>query len=123
MKKGILVLALFACFFSCKKENTDSNPSIWKLTEMLLDPGDGSGVFMPVTSDKTIRLFDDGTFTCTGDLCSLGIESDGETTGTYSLSDSRIETSECTLGLSINGDFLGLGYPCDEPCIARYQKQ
>jgi hypothetical protein len=74
----LLTIGLLA---SCAKdeENPTNNPETeitgtWKLVEVYLDPGDGSGDFEPVQSEKTVTFHGDGTVTSNGDLCTLSLE-------------------------------------------------
>ena len=44
----------------------------WALIETLLDPGDGSGVFVPTNLNVNIEFFDDGSVVGNGMLCGIG---------------------------------------------------
>ncbi len=124
LKYLILFVATITLFNSCKK---DADPvSKWKLIEQLMDPGDGSGVFVAVNSSKTISFFEDGTVTSTGDLCQMSIESGVGSTGVYSEVDQMITPDICgTNGYPLNYEFEGsdliLNYPCIEPCREKYE--
>jgi hypothetical protein len=140
MKKIITFLFAFAILFSCDKSNneiqkvdcgtiTQENGLIgkWKLIETLLDPGDGSGVFQPVVSDKTIEFYNDSNVTSNGSLCDLTTESDSTTYGIYSAADSIISVSSCNsgilnIGYELINSTLVLSYTCYEPCKAKYIK-
>ena len=132
MKNRLLLLALIGFIFSCNNDNSNNSLEadligIWKLTETLADPGDGSGVFMTVTSDKIIQFFNDGNVTSNGSLCDMSIQSDNASNGTYSISDSTINSPECvTSGFNItfelSNNLLILNYPCIEPCKAKFIK-
>jgi hypothetical protein len=51
-------IAVMAFLSACNTENQNEGlVSKWHLIEQLMDPGDGSGTFQPVTSDKTISFF------------------------------------------------------------------
>lgn len=129
MNKYILFAALFLTFASCTKPNpTLGTLGEWKLIEYLGDPGDGSGTFEAVDSEKTLLFYDDGTIEIkNGSLCNLGEELiDME--GTYDEA-SMVITVDCsgnssTREFNINSDNeLLLHYPCIEPCIEKYEKQ
>jgi len=126
MKVRYLFLFVFTAltFGSCNQ-----NPELvskWKLIEQLADPGDGSGVFMPVTSNKTIEFFEDGTISSNGDLCLMSTESGNGSSGTYSETDHVVTPDDCgNYGFSITYELdstnLILNYPCDEPCREKYE--
>lgn len=129
MNKYIFVLALFLTFTACTKPNLGTLGE-WNLIEYYGDPGDGSGTFQAVDSDKTLLFYDDGTFEVkNGSLCDLGAES-GDMTGTYE-EVTNIITVDCPgitnpfpYSFEINADNeLLLYYPCIEPCVEKYEKQ
>ena len=113
-------------FTSCNTEEETPTPlSQWQLIELLADPGDGSGTFQPVTSNKIIGFYDDSTLICNGNLCQLGGESTPTTSGTYSLTDSTISPTGCPVSIfpltfEMEGDNLILNYPCIEACREKY---
>ncbi len=130
MKNTILLLMAGLALISCKKEDKPTTPNPnpssftrYALVELLMDPGDGSGTFQPVTSNKFIELYNDGTIKSNGDICSMSPDANNPTNGTYSLSDSSIAVSGCdTLDFDLDNSTLIINYPCIEPCRAKYQK-
>ena len=131
--KVIKVLGVAIVFFlaaSCNQENEQEGlVSKWHLIEQLMDPGDGSGTFQPVTSDKTLSFFEDGTFcsqngsVCIGDLWSGGESS----SGTYSETSMTMDVSDCTgghvpLSYEMDGGFLVLNYACIKACREKYEQ-
>ena len=59
MKTKILALAvIILTVISCSKNDDDTSSNLlkgtWKLTEVLADPGDGSGTFNLVNSNKNL---------------------------------------------------------------------
>lgn len=60
-----------------------------------MDPGDGSGTFQAVESEKTITFFNDGMVTSSGDLCSMFIVGGNASSGTYSEVDAIIILDDC----------------------------
>ena len=56
--KNLALLMIILIVTSCSKnnDNTSSNLLIgtWKLTELLADPGDGSGTFHMINSNKKL---------------------------------------------------------------------
>ena len=140
MKYVMIVLMLPALFFSCSKDDPqqiESEPEgglvgKWQLFEVLVDPGDGSGVFQSVSSDRTIEFFDDGSFVSSYSLCLTDADSDQETTGRYDPDKSVLEPAECDFPGS-NATFevpyqfkdshLVVGFPpCIEPCAQKLKK-
>ncbi len=123
----LLFSTLVVVFASCKKESED--PELvhsWKLIEILADPGDGSGTFQPVSSDKTISFFEDGTVTSNGILCQMSSESGTGSAGTYSETELSITPDNCGVAaFEMNYEFDGvnliINYPCFEPCREKYE--
>lgn len=118
-------------FISCSKDDDENNVENdtligkWELVENLSDPGDGSGVFEVVESDKTIEFFADSTVVSNGSLCYNNIEADGESSGTYT--ETEISSDDCeSVGIPISfewmDDTLIISYPCFEACQAKYSK-
>ena len=63
MKYFITAFSFFWITLACTK-SADNNSSIigrWKLTETLADPGDGSGIWMPATTNYIIQFNEDST--------------------------------------------------------------
>jgi hypothetical protein len=132
MKTMIFFLTLL--LFSCSKDDDDkvdnSNPGIlgtWKMTEQLLDPGDGSGTFQPVESSKTLTFYANNTMASNGEICSASAAAEHSTYGVYSVQDSSITANACStnswgIHFEINGGSLILNYPCIEPCKAKFEK-
>jgi hypothetical protein len=130
MKKVSSVVLLFVVMISCKSDDSFSSDSIigtWRLVEMLADPGDGSGEFMPVTSTKTIEFMADGSFTSSGNICAFSTQSDGTIEGNYLTTDTGYSI-ECegsffsTLNLQLKDGVLILTFFCIEPCQQKYKK-
>jgi hypothetical protein len=130
MNKLLMILLSIGVLLSCSKGYDNKNSDLigkWKLVEVLADPGDGSGTFHGVISEKFIEFKSDGTVTSNGSICNMSVESVSSSSGTYSLSDSTILPTKCPIiPLKIkfhkNGSTLTIFYPCDEACIAKYIK-
>ena len=98
----------------------------WKLIEQLMDPGDGSGTFQPVISDKTIEFFSDGTVTSNGNLCTMSSASGTGSSGTYDGTEMIITADNCGVAIfeiryELSGENLILSYPCIEACREKYE--
>ena len=132
MKKLIGTLITVGILFACNNDDdSNSNTELagnWKLIEVLLDPGDGSGTFSSVESEKTITFESGGIITSNGNLCDMSINSDNQTSGTYSNSESTFNSSDCNnpdynFTFEQNESILIINYPCIEPCQAKYIKE
>jgi hypothetical protein len=125
MKVSFAILVIISFLTSCKKNDRDSLTGTWQLKEVLMDPGNGSGVFTAVSSDKNLVFNTNGNVNSNGVICDMSIESNTSTAGTYSEIDSTIISTTCPnliLKYEISGDTLILIYPCIEPCKAKYIK-
>jgi hypothetical protein len=132
MKKTLFILLSLGILYSCNNDD-DSNSNVelignWKLIEVLVDPGDGSGTFNSVVSDKIITFENDETITSNGNLCDMSISSDAQTSGIYSNSEMTFNSTDCNNSnydytFEQNGNVLIINYPCIEPCQAKYLKE
>ena len=131
MNKVLIVLFSIGILISCRKSDDNKNSDVvgkWKLIEVLADPGDGSGTFHGVSSEKILEFQANGTVTSNGSICDMSIESVSPSFGTYSLSDSTISSSNCSnspfkIKFRNEGSTMTISYPCDEACIAKYIKK
>lgn len=139
MKNAILIL-LTLLLFNCKSDDgtpqRDTNLiGKWKLIEQLADPGDGSGTFEPIESDRIVAFFSNGTVTANGILCYMSSEVGDENSGTYesvettSFSDGEITPDNCDSNFfnpvvyyKIEGANLILWYQCIEGCGQKFEK-
>ena len=125
MKISFAILVILSLFTSCKKKDGGSLTGTWELKEVLMDPGNGSGVFTAVSSDKKLVFNTNGNVNSNGLICDMSIESNTSTAGTYSAIDSTIISTTCPnliLKYEVSGDTLILIYPCFEACKAKYIK-
>ncbi|MFK8044736.1 MAG: hypothetical protein AB8B72_04535 [Crocinitomicaceae bacterium] len=125
MKTIFFSLAILATLVSCNKEDIESQIiGKYELVELLLDPGDGSGVFESTSISKTLELKSNGDFVSTGDICSVADSNSFTYEGTYSVADTTIYADSCNFDLtfSFNNDELIIYYPCIEACKAKYRK-
>ena len=125
MKISFAILVILSLFTSCKKNKRDSLTGTWELKEVLMDPGNGSGVFTAVSSDKNLVFHSNGNVNSNGIICDMSIESNTSTSGTYSAIDSTIISATCQnliIKYEVSGDTLILIYPCFEACKAKYIK-
>lgn len=131
MRQLLIILISVVLFHSCDKKDDQitANNIIgkWELTEVLADPGDGSGTFHSVNSTKIIEFHADGTITSNGSICYMSVEANEASIGTYSLEDYTISSAGCSysplkITFEFQGSYLILNYPCIEPCRAKYKK-
>lgn len=129
MKLKYFILCSLYLLSSCsnnKDENTDPIVGKWHLVSQLVDPGDGSGTFQDVISNRTIEIDENGVVTSNSNLCDLSIEAEGESVGQYSFQDMVMVIEGCSfpynLSVTLDGEFIDLHYPCFEACICKYKK-
>ena len=125
MKISFAIIVILSFLASCKKNDRGSLTGTWELKEVLMDPGNGSGVFNVVSSDKNLVFHTNGNVTSNGIICDMSIESNTSTSGTYSAIDSTIISATCPnliLKYEVSGDTLILIYPCIEACKAKYTR-
>lgn len=118
-------------------ENDSDLVGTWLLIEQYADPGDGSGDFRKVDSDKVIVFSSDGTYESSGSLCFMGTTSDVEVTGTYEINaeeeltaysaDNFLTPEDCGFDnlkvfVHFEGSDLILSYICIEGCAQKYRK-
>lgn len=123
-------LLLFCSLFLCQcTEPVESLASKvegrWRLVEVLIDPGDGSGEFETTEMDISLEFQNEGIVIGNGILCGFG-ESIALLQGEYT-QDSLILTN-CSNGLIRNrlslrdGTLVIWSLHCREPCIARLER-
>lgn len=131
MKNVLLIALLAAVLISCSKDaDDDGNVKLlnsWLLIEQLIDPGNGSGVFVPVDSEKTIEFLANGTAVSNGTLCTMNSFTGTASTSTVNASDNYIIPDDCKsvelkLYYEIEGNYLILYYPCFEGCAQKFVK-
>ena len=131
MKKFLILLAGIVFVVACNNDD-DNGPAgtdasvvgEWTLTEILADPGDGSGTFQPVVSSKSLTFSATGEVTSSGNICSMFIVGNEPTSGLYSEEDHSI-TATCGITYPITyeidaEDNLILSHPCIEACQEKY---
>ncbi len=127
MKKLLPFIMLLAV--ACSSD--DSSPEIlgdWQLIEVLADPGDGSGRFKVVDSNKRITFLENGTYTANGFICDFTTLSDGTSSGEYTTTDFGYQIPcagpvNYTVDIRLEEGFLILSFPCIEPCMQKFRKQ
>lgn len=132
MKQILFTLIGIILLISCDSSDDAGNVltsdivGIWQLTANLSDPGDGSGSFQSVSSNKTITFNADGTFTSNGDVCDMSITTSTNTNGTYYTTDKTINancgTTNLPISYTIDNLTMDISYFCIEACQSRYRK-
>jgi hypothetical protein len=121
-----LLVAILICFTIDMQLFAQDLSGKWTLEQILLDPGDGSGKFQTVNSEKTIIFNTDGTAVSNVSLCLMSIESKTKTRATYSPKDKSISPINCNkeviLHYQIEDDYLIVYYRCKEGCAEKYKK-
>ena len=132
MKKLIFSLITVGILFACNNDDdSNSNTELagnWKLIEVLLDPGDGSGTFSSIESEKIITFKSGGIITSNGNLCDMSNNTNNITSGNYSISEMTFNSADCNnpdykYTFEQNENILIINYPCIEPCQAKYEKE
>jgi hypothetical protein len=140
--KKLIFLVVALVFLSCTSDEgkpTGGTAIIgkWKLIEQLSDPGDGSGTFQPINSNRIIEFFNDGTVRVNGVLCFMSSQVGKEESGTFRLitdpnndtqNDGEITPNTCSsrsakvyFDLPVSGNLI-LWYLCIEPCGQKFEK-
>lgn len=130
MARSISFLLIILLLLSCKKDNTNPDNAIvgtWKLIAMYADPGDGSGDFVSVNSQKTILFKADGTYSSNGNICDFSTTAGAETEGDYLEMDAGYEIvceSEfnAQIRLEVRNNYLIVTFFCIEPCQQKFQR-
>ena len=135
----VLVFILLSCSSDDTKPEIENEDLLgkWRLIEQLADPGDGSGTFNPVESDRVIEFFSDGTVTVNGSLCYMSTKVETNASGTYQVTsddtsdttfDGIITSDNCQFSdfriyfdLPLSGNLI-LWYPCIEGCGQKFKK-
>lgn len=129
-KNNLIFMALLGLVINCSDDSGNVDTSLngkWQLRAVLYDPGDGSGTFQAVDSEKYIEFLSNQEVRSNGNLCYGGIGSDDPSFGVYVLPDSILQIDECPQNIlstrfRIQNGKLILSYPCIEPCEEKYVK-
>lgn len=132
MKNGMIYCLILLVLFSCKKDDettSNVNPLLgeWKLFMILADPGDGSGEFKLIESDKIIIFKEDGTISTNTSLCEP-FSDEIINIGTFSESNNSIQT-DCInnnveiIGFQLRDETLILNYVSNEGYSEKYTKK
>lgn len=128
MKKLLLVLFTGLLILSCSNNSSNEVELIgkWQLAEVLADPGDGSGTFEAVESDKEIEFLSNNTVVSNSALCTMGVGSD-QSLGSYDPESGYIHPQDCNgsnvrISYQIVDSKLQLSYMCIEACVEKYVK-
>jgi len=132
MKKLVVLSILVSFIFSCD-DTDDFNREVeltgtWKLVELYSDPGDGSGKFNRVNSEKVFIFKEDGTLTSNGSICEIDNVIGVPSSGTFSSEDLTFRSSDCSnpdydYEFTKSGDIITIFYFCFEGCGAKFKKQ
>lgn len=127
----VLLTTLTACekdnFKPCGECDATEIVGTWRLTEFYADPGDGSGEYEPIDSDKEITFADDGRWSSNGSFCDFRVALGAPSTGTYDLNQSSFEVDNCEngilyVGFSLENGRVTINPLCFEGCGERYRK-
>lgn len=121
----VLVLGALLLQFKCSEDEITEPVSLfgtWQLEAVLVDPGDGSGTFQNVDSEKNIVFNTDSTFTSNGLGCVVfGGNTTSLASGTFNNNQLFIEDCEMPVFFFVEEDRLYLNnFGCIEECSERY---
>ena len=130
LHSALIMFSLLGLLFSCSDDPGIEKTSLegkWQLRAVLMDPGDGSGTFQNIQSDKVVEFFKNGNVKSNGNLCSGGGNASGPSSGMIVLPDSILSINDCPRPIgptyfSLESGKLILSYPCIEPCQEKYVK-
>ena len=131
MKKMFLFLTTLCLLSSCsnnENENIETSQleGKWQLIEQLVDPGDGSGTFRIIESNKTLDFKSDKTISTNESLCdpysteliNVGVYSTDSRTITTNCQDSNIAEIE----FELKNGYLILNFISNEGFSQKFQK-
>ena len=136
MKKIFVIFCTLTLLFSCSSDEKSIPLDLigtWELQEVNNDPGDGSGTFQKVESDKNLIFKKNFEITSNGSLSDNSISSgsashgvyritgDSDASGIITLSKSEYQSME--IRFEIKNSALYVYYPCIEGCAAKYTKK
>jgi hypothetical protein len=126
MKYFITIFSFFLITLACTKSSDTSNKvnvsliGKWKLTEYLIDPGNGSVTWKPAETDEYIEFTSDSTILnsspTTGDIVRFSLPNDSTILFIYL-------TYNITHYYNIQGNELTITGGCIEHCGSKYIKQ
>ncbi len=133
MNKTILIVLITTTFYSCTQEEDifSKNTELickWNLIEQLVDPGDGSGTFQPIDSERTIEFFKNGKVVSNGSFCSMSSNSGQKSYGVFNDNKEIItpkedcNSSEYKIYYKLIDGYLHLSYQCIEGCAQKFEK-
>lgn len=121
----LAVMSAFSCSkYSCTGEDEISIIGKWKLVERLVDPGDGSGRYKKINTDRTVEFFEDGRVLFNQSICDADFVNGDTESGIYTENQTVI-IPDCFEGnvfyrYSIQGSCLILSPSCFEGCGDKY---
>lgn len=132
--RTIFFLCILLNVLSCKDDDSTMPILIdndvvgtWRLIATYADPGDGSGDFQVVESNKSIQFLNNGAFVSNANLCVIFSDIGEASAGVYSEEDATLTVSGCdmspvTATYEINESGLIVSYFCIEGCREKYVK-
>ncbi|WP_299103931.1 hypothetical protein [uncultured Tenacibaculum sp.] len=131
MKNQFLLLMFITLLYACSDNNAIASKSTvygkWKLIEILADPGDGSGVFQQVMSDKTLEFKENGIVITNTSLCNPYSE-EVIGSGSYDFTEKVIRTGCENSNISkiyfeFENEYLILNFISNEGYSQKFEKQ
>ncbi|WP_378186115.1 lipocalin family protein [Aquimarina sp. W85] len=128
MKNLLYTISFLMVFWSCAEKKEAALVGTWKLSEVLVDPGNGKGTFQKANQEKVITFFADGTLKTNVSYCNMAKDTTIGKAGSYSIADSKLritcDTSESNIDFKLNDGELIIDFPtqCIESCKEKYIK-
>lgn len=113
-------------FWACAEKKESALVGTWKLTDVLVDPGNGRGTFQKANQDKVITFLSDGTLKSNTSYCQMSKDATIGTAGSYSMNNSKLviacDTTESSINFELKDGALIIEYPtqCMETCKEKY---
>jgi len=129
----LLILGLMAIVSSCEEDTVGPKELLgtWELSEVLADPGDGSGTFQPAAENFKITFLPEGELWMDqGLFCTPSLKLFDGANGSYDTARNVILSHECATdettpkySYEVNANNELIVYlPCIEPCANKFIK-
>lgn len=130
MVRIIISFVLLTSLASCFTEPVFKGSPVagkWELSEVLSDPGNGSGEFMEAPLKRMLTLTIEADYESTGSMCRFNVDEKKTVRGTFNMTaDSTLIFDNCEpiqFTFENKNDVLILNYPCAEGCSLKFVRK
>ncbi|GAB5557978.1 MAG: hypothetical protein SchgKO_21910 [Schleiferiaceae bacterium] len=128
MRQVLTALFFLWALLGFSQEEYKEYHGTWVLTQVYSDPGDGSGEFYDVESDKIITIDSELKIESNADLCRIYGKVGESTSGQLVSEDGVLKLKSCSDGFQqvyfeCKGDVLIMRYICKEGCAEKYVRR